>query len=101
MRRPAANAVSAAPLARDTARMPGIVIARRYSGEGRVGLWPREFKQDTPIMDPEYPWVASAGEDQRLFKTFRDAVDYLYMECRNTRFREPSTEEFEYDHGAG
>jgi hypothetical protein len=47
------------------------------------------------------PWVASAGEEQPLFKTFRDAVDYLYTECRNTRFREPSTEEFEYDHGAG
>jgi hypothetical protein len=52
-------------------------------------------------MNPEYPWVASAGEDQRLFKTFREAVDYLYMECRNTRFREPTTEEFEYRQGSG
>jgi hypothetical protein len=52
-------------------------------------------------MNPEYPWVASAGEDQRLFKTFREAVDYLYMECRNTRFREPATKEFEYSQGSG
>ena len=81
--------------------MPRDIIARRFTGEAPIGVWPREFEQGRPIMNPEYPWVASAGEDQRLFKTFREAVDYLYMECRNTRFREPTTEEFEYSQGSG
>jgi hypothetical protein len=79
--------------------MPETVIARRHSSGSRVGLWPREFEQGTPITDPDHAWVASAGEDQRLFKTFREAVDYLYMECRNSRFKEPPTEEFEYRGG--
>ena len=75
--------------------MPRHVIARRYSGEGPTGLWPRKFEQGTPITDPEHPWAASIGGDERVFKTFRDAVDFLYFETRGTQYREPPTEEVE------
>ena len=47
-------------------------------------------------MNPTHPWVASVGDEQRLFRTFREAVDYLYFQCRTTSFSEPPTEEFSY-----
>lgn len=75
------------------------IIARRHSGEGSIGLWPRKFEQGTRIMNQEDLWVASAGGDERVFKTFRDAVDFLYFETRGTQYREPTTEQFEFRHG--
>ena len=79
--------------------MPRDVIARRYSGEGSPGLWPRKFEQGTPITDPEHPWAASVGGDERVFKTLRDAVDFLYFKTRGTQYREPPTEQFEFRDG--
>ena len=78
--------------------MPRHVTARRFSGERPVGLWPRTFEVETgsPMMSPTHPWVASVGDEQRLFRTFREAVDYLYFQCRTTSFSEPPTEEFAY-----
>jgi hypothetical protein len=75
------------------------IVARRYSGEGPIGLWPRKLEQGTRIMNPEDPWVASAGRDERVFRTFRDAVDFLYFETRGTQYREPTTEQFEFGDG--
>jgi hypothetical protein len=79
--------------------MPRDINARRYSGEGPIGLWPRKFEQHTQIMNPEDPWMASAGGEERVFKTFRDAVDFLYFETRGTQYREPTTEQFEFRYG--
>ena len=75
------------------------VIARRHSGEGSIGLWPRKFEQGTPVTDPEHPWAASVGGDERVFKTLRDAVDFLYFQTRGTQYREPPTEQFELRDG--
>jgi hypothetical protein len=79
--------------------MPRDIIARRYSGEGPIGLWPRKFGQGTRNVNPDDPWVASAGRDERVFRTFRDAVDFLYFETRGTQYREPTTEQFEFRYG--
>jgi hypothetical protein len=76
--------------------MPPHLTARRFSGDRPVGLWPRTLEPGTPIMSPTHPWVASVGDEQRLFRTFREAVDYLYFQCRTTSFHEPPTEEFSY-----
>lgn len=79
--------------------MPREINARRYSGEGPIGLWPRKLERGARILDPECPWMASAGREERVFETFRDAVDYLYFETRGTQFREPATEQFETQNG--
>jgi hypothetical protein len=79
--------------------MPRDIIVRRYSGEGPIGLWPRKLEHGTPIMNPDHPWAASAGRDERVFKTFRAAVDFLYFETRGTQYREPTTEQVESRHG--
>jgi hypothetical protein len=76
--------------------MPRDVSIRRYSGESPVGLWPRSFESGSSIMSPSHPWVASVGGEQRVFRTFREAVDYLYFQCRTTSFREPPTEELSH-----
>jgi hypothetical protein len=76
--------------------MPRDIIARRYSGDGPIGLWPRKFEHGTPSMNPEDAWVASAGRDERTFRTFREAVDFLYFETRGTQYREPTTEQFQF-----
>jgi hypothetical protein len=79
--------------------MPQDITAWRCSGESPIGLWPRKHEQGTPIMNPDHPWVASAGRDERVFKTFRDAVDFLYFETRGTQYREPTTEQLEVQYG--
>ena len=79
--------------------MPREVMARRFSGDGSIGLWPREFEQGAPLMYPDYPWVAAVEGEERIFPTFRDAVDWLYFQTRHTGFREPATEEFTHDQG--
>ena len=80
--------------------MPREINARRYSGEGPIGLWPRKLEPGgAPISDPKAAWVASAGREERVFTTFRDAVDYLYFETRGTQYREPPTEQFEVQNG--
>lgn len=50
-------------------------------------------------MYPDYPWVAAVEGEERIFPTFRDAVDWLYFQTRHTGFREPATEEFTHDQG--
>jgi hypothetical protein len=79
--------------------MARVITARRYTGEGPIGLWPRKFEEGRPITNPDHPWVASAGRGERVFKTFRDAVDFLYFENRGTQYREPTTEQFEFQYG--
>jgi len=83
----------------DKEPMPRDITTWRCRGEGSIGLWPRQFEQDTPIMNPDHPWAASAGREERVFKTFRAAVDFLYFETRGTQYREPTTEQFEFRHG--
>ena len=51
------------------------------------------------MTDPEDPWAAAIGGDERVFKTFRDAVDFLYFKTRGTQYREPPTEQFEFRDG--